>query len=163
MSPRKMVHLALLVALSLILFTVENAFPPPLPIPGARVGLANIVIVWCIYHYSAKETSAVLAARVILSAVISGRMGSVLFSASGAIASFALGAALRHIIPISRLWLCSALCGAAHNTGQLAAVVAVTRSTALAAYLPFLILSGTAAGSLTGLAAQWISTRFSAK
>ncbi|MBP5212465.1 MAG: Gx transporter family protein, partial [Pyramidobacter sp.] len=78
-------RLALLTALSLLLFTVESALPPPVPIPGVKLGLANVVTVWALYHCSVPQTALVLFARVLLASFFSGAASALMFSLAGGI------------------------------------------------------------------------------
>ena len=159
MNTKNFARLALLTALSLILFAAEMALPAPIPVPGAKLGLANVVTVWALYHCTAKETLLVLLARILLGALLSGNAGALVFSLSGGLLCLAGTLPLRRVIPERRLWLCSAAGGALHNVGQLAAAIAVTKTAGLLSYLPFLLVSGIVCGSLTGQIAQQTSAR----
>ena len=83
MNTKNFARLALLTALSLILFAAEMALPAPIPVPGAKLGLANVVTVWALYHCTARETLLVLLARILLGALLSGNAGALIFSLSG--------------------------------------------------------------------------------
>lgn len=159
MNTKKFSRLTLLTALSLILFTAEMALPAPIPVPGAKLGLANVITVWALYHCTARETLLVLLARILLGALFSGNAGALIFSLSGGLLCLAGTLPLRHVISERRLWLCSAAGGMLHNAGQLAAAVIMTNTTELLSYLPFLMLSGIVCGMLTGQIAQQISAR----
>ena len=120
-------RLALLTALALLLFTVESALPPPVPIPGVKLGLANVVTVWALYHCSAAQTALVLFARVLLASFFSGAASALLFSLAGGILCLCGSLGFRHLAPHAPMWLTSALGGALHNLGQLAAAVSIAR------------------------------------
>ena len=152
-------RLALLAALALLLFTVESALPPPVPIPGVKLGLANVVTVWALYHCSVMQTALVLFARVLLASFFSGAASALLFSLAGGILCLCGSLTFRHLVPRAPMWLTSALGGALHNLGQLAAAVSIARSGALWSYLPFLLLAGLICGTLTGGIAQFLTTR----
>lgn len=152
-------RLALLTALALILFTVEMALPAPVPVPGVKLGLANVVTVWALYHCSAAETALVLLARVLLAGLITGNGAALIFSLSGGLCCLAGGLALKKIIPANRMWLNSALCGVLHNAGQIAAAVAISGTKDLISFLPFLTVSGIVCGSITGQIAQQTAGR----
>ncbi len=156
---RTLSRLALLTALSLLLFTVESAFPAPVPVPGVKLGLANVVTVWALYHCAFAETVSVLACRVLLAVFLSGHAASAVFSAAGALFCLAGALPLRHVVPEKNLWLTSALCGALHNVGQLSAAVWIAGSRAIWSYLPFLLLAGLISGTVTGALASLISRR----
>ncbi|MBQ9247907.1 MAG: Gx transporter family protein, partial [Ruminococcus sp.] len=80
---RRLTELAVLTAVSLIIFIVELQIPNPFPIPGIKLGLANIITVYAVYHYKAHEVAAVIAARLLLGAVFSGNIAALVYSASG--------------------------------------------------------------------------------
>ena len=152
-------RLALLTALSLLLFTVESALPPPVPIPGVKLGLANVITVWALYHCSVAQTALVLFARVLLASFFSGMASALLFSLTGGLLCLCGSFAFRKIVPNAPMWLTSACGGALHNLGQLATAVFVAKSAALWSYLPFLLLAGLICGTLTGAIARLVSSR----
>ena len=57
MNARKLTHLSLLTCVALILFAVEARLPDPVPIPGVKLGLANIVTVYAVYRFRAGEAA----------------------------------------------------------------------------------------------------------
>ena len=75
---RRLTELALLTAAALIMFVVELQLPPLFPIYGAKLGLANIITVYCVYKYSPKEAGLVTAVRVILGAVFASSFSTIL-------------------------------------------------------------------------------------
>ena len=77
---RRLTELAVLTAVSLIIFIVELQIPNPFPIPGIKLGLANIITVYAVYHYKAHEVAAVIAARLLLGAVFSGNFAALVYS-----------------------------------------------------------------------------------
>ena len=152
-------RLALLTALSLVLFAAEAAFPPPMPFPGAKLGLANVVTVMALFRLSARETALMLFARILLSALFSGNAGALLFSLSGGTACLAGCLLLRKTFPFCPFWLVSAAGGVLHNMGQLVAAAAAVQTAGLLAYLPFLTVAGALCGTLTGVLAQLLIRR----
>ena len=72
MKAKRLAELAVLCAVSLVIFIVELQIPNPFPIPGVKLGLANVVTVWALYHCSAAQTALVLFARVLLASFFSG-------------------------------------------------------------------------------------------
>ena len=163
MSTKKMTSLALLTALALILFTVEMQIPNPVPIPGVKLGLANIVTVYCVFRFSASETALVVSARLLLGAMFSGNFSALIYSACGAFCCLLGMLALRKILTIKQIWLCSVIGAMFHNLGQIAAAIAVMRSLAVVSYLPVLLVTGSIAGLFTGLCAQSVVSRVKPK
>ena len=155
MDARRLTRLALLTAAALSLFVVELQLPDLFPIPGAKLGLANIVTVYALYRCRAGEAAMVLAARILLGGLLGGRGIAIVYSAAGGTACFAGMLLLKRAIPERRLWLASVFGAALHNLGQMA-VASIIAGTAVLAYLPFLLLAGCAAGAFTGLCAQLV-------
>ena len=153
----------MLTAAALIIFIVELQIPNPFPIPGIKLGLANIVTVYAVYRYRAAEVAMLVAVRITLGSVFSGNVMALLYSACGSLFCLAGMLLLRRAIDEKHLWL-SSVCGALlHNTGQMAAALLVTQTPSLLLYFPFLAVSGCLAGLFTGLCAQLIMPRLRGK
>lgn len=163
MKIRRLTKLSLLTALALIIFIVELRFPDILPIPGVKLGLANIITVYSVYKYKAREAAMLVAARVLLGVFFSGNPAALIYSISGAVLCLAGMLLICRIIPIRWLWLCSVIGAILHNTGQIAAAIAVTRTAAVIAYYPILIVSGCIAGAFTGICAQLVISKINVK
>ena len=159
MDTKRLTKLALLTAVSLILFTVEAQLPAPVPIPGVKLGLANIITVYAMFAYGPRDTLIILLIRVFLGSVFAGAMVTLLYSLGGGLLCFVLMLLLRRLVTEKQLWVCSVLGAAAHNLGQTVVALALFRSWAVAAYLPLLLLSGMIAGAFTGLCAQFLLAR----
>ena len=151
--------MALLTAVALILFTVEAQLPPPAPIPGVKLGLANIITVYAVYHYRAVEVAALVTVRLLLGAVFSGNFMALIYSAAGAYLCLAGMLVLRRWIDEKHLWMASVFGAILHNTGQMAAALIMLRTPQLLLYYPFLLVSGCLSGAFTGLCAQLITSR----
>ena len=156
---RKLTELSVLTAVSLIIFVVELQIPNPFPIPGIKLGLANIITVYAVYHYRAVEVAATVAVRLLLGAVFSGNFAALLYSASGAFLCLVGMLLLRRWIDEKHIWIASVFGALLHNTGQMAAALFVTRTPQLLLYYPFLLVSGCLAGAFTGLCAQIVTAR----
>ncbi len=159
MTPRRLTRNALLTAVALILFTVEAQIPAPIPLPGVKLGLANIVTVWAACLLGPWDALAILLCRVFLGALFAGNPSVLFYSLSGGLLSFCALLILRRVTTKGQLWICAIFAAIAHNAGQIAAAILLTRSRAVLAYFPFLTLSGMAAGLFTGLCAQFLVSR----
>ncbi len=159
MSAKRLARLAMLTAAALIIFIVELQIPNPFPIPGIKLGLANIITVYAVYRYRAFEVAMIVGVRITLGSVFSGNIMALLYSACGSFLCLLGMLLLRHIIDEKHLWLASAFGALLHNTGQMAAALLVTQTPSLLLYFPFLIVSGCLAGAFTGLCAQLIMPR----
>ena len=156
---RRLTELSVLTALALIIFVVELQIPNPFPIPGIKLGLANIITVYAVYRYRAYEVAAMVTVRLLLGAVFSGNFAALLYSAAGAFLCLLGMLILCRFIDEDHLWIASVFGAVLHNTGQMAAAVLLLRTPRLLLYYPFLIAAGCLAGAFTGLCAQLVCKR----
>ena len=159
MSVKKITQISLLTAIALIIFIVELRIPNIIPIPGAKLGLANIVTVYAMYHYSPKEILMILFVRILLGSIFGGNISAIMYSFSGAFLCFFGMLILKNIIDEKHIWLCSVIGAILHNTGQITAAILIMKTTAVISYFPFLIVSGCIAGAFTGFCAQILISR----
>ena len=159
MNTKMLTRLAMLTALALIIFIVELQFPDIIPIPGVKLGLANIITVYAVYKYKAGEVAMIVVTRVVLGSFFGGNISAMMYSMSGALMCLAGMLLIKKIVPVNYIWLSSILGAILHNTGQMIVAVLVTRTLAVASLYPFLIVSGCIAGAFTGLCAQFIIKR----
>ena len=159
MKVKRIAELALLTALALIIFVVELQLPSLTPIPGIKLGLANIITVFAVYRYRAGEAALVLLARIILGSLFSGNMMAIMYSLAGGALCLLGMLLLKKVIPLKHMWLCSVFGAVLHNIGQGAVACAVTGTVWILWYLPVLTLSGCVAGAVTGLCAQLVVSR----
>ena len=152
----RLTRLSLLTALALIIFIVELQIPNPVPIPGIKLGLANIITIYAVYHYRAGEIFLMLMIRIFLGAVFGGNLSALPFSLAGGLLCLAGMLILRRFIDEEHLTAAGVIGAILHNTGQTAAAVAVMKTTAVLVYLPFLIFAGCIAGAFTGTASHFI-------
>lgn len=151
-----MTRLALLVALALILYAVESMIPAPLPVPGAKLGLANIITLIVIVLAGAGDALLVVALRTFLASLLSGRLSSFAFSiVGGVLATLVMSLAYRRLRHVLGLTGISILGAVAHNTGQLLVAYAVLGTPAIFSYLPALLVTGVATGFFVGLTAGY--------
>lgn len=156
---RKLLYLALLTAISLVLFVLENQIPAPVPVPGVKLGLGNVIVVTVLFLYGPKEALEVLGAKILLSAILTGNLGALAYSAAGGLLSWIGMALLRPLLQKKQLWVASVLGSMLHNLGQLGVARLIAAVPGLWAYLPVLLLSGMITGFFTGVAAQAVVHR----
>ena len=152
MKPKRLAELAVLTAVSLIIFIIELQIPNPFPIPGVKLGLANIVTVYALYALGASSALAILVVRCLLGSLFAGNASALLFSLLGGLAAMLVMIAL-HALPRLSVYGVSVGGAAAHNCGQVAAAMLTLGSAAPLAYLPFLLLVSVFTGALTGFVA----------
>lgn len=159
MKTRKLTLLSLLSAIALTIFMVEAQIPPLLPIPGIKLGLANIVTVFAVFALGPKEGAAVLFVRVFLGAVFAGNFSTIFYSAAGGACAIGVTILLKKILTRKQLWVAGALGAIAHSIGQMAMAIALTRTPGLILYLPMMIAVSIVTGCFTGLCAQFLVNR----
>lgn len=151
-NTRRLVYLSLLLAMGTALHVLEGMFPLPLPLPGIKLGLANIFTLFVLYLYDLRAGLNVAVMRVLLGSLISGLFLSPGFflALSGAVVStLVMASLLKWTGCFSPLGI--SLSGAvAHNVGQLFAAVLLLQTPALLYYLPFLLLAAIPSGLMTG-------------
>ncbi len=157
----KMVYLALLVAFAVALHTVEAALPVPLPIPGAKLGLANIITLLAVVFYGCRGGLAVASLRSVVGSLIIGNFMSFGFYLSfcGALTSALVMSLFMYLYSRRKVSLISvSLAGAVtFNVVQLAlAALLVQNFILFRGYLPFLLLLAVPTGFFTGLAAIYL-------
>ena len=155
-----MTRIALLTALSLILFVLEGFLPLPLPVPGAKLGLAAIVTLIALHLLPTRDAALMLTLRIFLASAFGGGLAPMLYSLAGGAASFAAMALLKRYTQFSIIGI-SAAGGFLHNMAQLLVAAAVLETTALFVYAPVLGAVGILTGILIGIAAQMILQKIS--
>ena len=159
MDTKKLARLALLTTVALIIFMVEAQLPNAIPIPGAKLGLANIITVYAIFRYTAKETALMLFARILLGSMFSSNLMSLFYSLTGGLFCFLVMLLVQRALTLKQIWVCSILGSLAHNLGQILIAIIMTGSWHMIFYLPMLMVSGILAGLFTGLLAQYLVNR----
>ena len=159
LKTKKIALLGLLSAIALTIFMVEAQIPPVVPLPGVKLGLANIVTVFAVFALGPKEGAAVLFVRIFLGAVFAGNFSSILYSAAGGACAIGMTILLRKILKNSQLWVAGSFGAVAHSAGQMAMAVIVTGTPAIAVYLPIMIAISIVTGLFTGLCAQFLMNR----
>ena len=159
MKTKKLTLLALLSAIALTIFLVEAQIPALVPIPGVKLGLANIVTVFTVFVLGPREGAAVLFVRIFLGAVFAGNFSTIFYSAAGGVCAIGVTILLRKILTNKQLWVAGCLGAVAHSIGQMAMAVLLTGTPSLAVYLPVMIAISIVTGLFTGLCAQFLVNR----
>ncbi len=140
----------MLIALAFIFSYIEAMIPIPFPVPGIKLGLANLVTIVGLYTVGPAGAAAVSAVRVVLVGFTFGNLFSMWYGLSGCIISLICMILLKRTARFSILGI-SAAGGAAHNVGQLLMAAFLVENSGVFVYLPVLLAAGVAAGSLIGL------------
>lgn len=159
MKTKRLTALGLLTAIALTIFLIEARIPSPIPIPGVKLGLANIVTVFAVFALGPREGAAVLFARIFLGAIFAGNFSTILYSAAGGACAIAVTILLRPILSANQLWVAGCLGSVAHGLGQMVVAIALTATPSLVIYLPIMTAAALATGLFTGLCAQFLVNR----
>jgi len=138
---------------------IEAQIPPLVPIPGIKLGLANIVTVFAVFALGSKEAAMILFARIFLGAIFAGNFSTIFYSAAGGTLAILAAIGLKRILTVKQLWVAGALSAVAHSIGQMTMAVAITSTPGLLTYLPIMIACSIVTGLFTGLCAQLLLNR----
>ena len=150
MKARKAALCGLLTALALVLSYLEALVPLSFTVPGVKLGLPNLAILFALYRLGFRQAALISLLRVALVSLLFGNVFSLAYSAAGAVLSLAVMWLLRCTGRFGTAGV-SVAGAVAHNIGQILTAMAVLETGAIAAYLPVLLLSGTLAGVCIGL------------
>jgi heptaprenyl diphosphate synthase len=150
-SVRRLTRDAVLTALALALSVAEGLVPVAIlfPLPGLRLGLANLVTVYALCRVGKRDALLILVTRCFLGSLLGGNLSALAFSLTGGLLAYLVMLLLLRFPGLS-LFGVSIGGAAAHNTGQILAAIAVLGSTAPLLYLPPLLLASLATGAVTG-------------
>lgn len=150
MKTKKIALLGISLSLAMILSFVESLIPPLVAVPGIKIGLANLVVVFLLYQAGVKYAAAVSLVRVILSSMLFGNLQVLVFSFAGAFLSI-VGMAIMKKTNLFSIITVSVCGGILHNIGQIIVAAIWTSTSEVVYYLPVLLVSGTLAGILIGI------------
>ncbi len=155
-AARRIAADALFSALALIVFLIENLFPP-LFFPGAKMGLSNIFSLAALILYSPLDAFIVVAVRTLLGSVFAGNVSALLYSFTGGIAAMGISAVLLYTLyPHISVMAVSIVAAVAHNIVQNLVFVAVAQTALVLSYMPYLALIGVLSGAIVGAAVTLI-------
>lgn len=137
-------------SLALILAYTETVIPINLGVPGIKLGLPNVVILFLLYKYGWKYAFAVSLLRIVISGMLFGNLYSFLYSLAGGLISIAVMAVLKRRDALSPTGV-SVAGGITHNLAQICIAAVILDTSAVAYYLPALIISGTVCGAVIGI------------
>lgn len=154
----KMIFLSLLVSIGLALSLLESSIPLPIPIPGARLGLANIVVLVSLVVFGFKDAFVVTVLKSIVLMLITGSVSGFMYSISGAILSVVVMFVIHeNFSNVFSLIGVSILGAVAHNIGQVAVAALVLNNIKMFSYLPVLLLLALFTGYFVGISSKYIS------
>lgn len=148
----------MLVAAAFLFSYLESLIPIPIPIPGIKLGLANLVTLLALYTLGKKPAFIIMIARVLLSGFTFSGMATILYSLAGGTLSFAVMAVLKRKNWLSIIGI-SMIGGIFHNIGQICVAAMVLKNTAIFYYFQPLLIAGCMTGLIIGIVGKGIWKR----
>ena len=156
---RKLTYLSLCTAVALLFSYVEVLIPPLYAaIPGIKLGLPNIAIIFVLYRFGFREAAAVSLLRLIIVAMLFGNSMTFIYSFSGALLSLFLMALLKKLDFLSSIGV-SVAGGVSHNLGQILVAMLLLETAEIGYYMIILAITGTISGIFIGLCGNFIIKR----
>lgn len=156
MKVRKLTLMAMLTAVSMIMFLVEAQIPVPIPVPGVKLGVSNVITLFALWTIGPWEAGAILLLRVFLGNLVAGSFSAMLFSLAGGGLCWVIMSLTRRFFRLNQVWILSVLGALGHNAGQLLMAIFISGTPTIAVYAPVLVLSGVVTGFFTGKCAQLV-------
>lgn len=154
----KVAYFGVFTALALIFSYVETLIPIHFGIPGAKLGLANLVVVIVLYKAGWKDALLLSVTRIVLSGFLFGNLFGILYSLAGGLFSLGVMTIIKRRESFSMIGV-SMVGGVTHNIGQLIVAMIVVETYQVGYYLPALMLAGLATGTLIGLVCREVLRR----
>ena len=148
-SMKKTVTLGMLTAIAMVFGYVESIIPLPVGIPGIKLGLANIIILFVIYRYGIREASLVSVARIVLSGLMFTGMWSILYGVSGTACAIMVMSLAKFRLKLSVITV-SVLGAMAHISGQMVVAGLNVGFGPVAGYALYLLLASVIFGAIIG-------------
>lgn len=155
---KKIIYLSLLVSIGLALSVLESAIPLPITIPGAKLGLSNMVILVTLVIFGFKEAFVVGILKSLVLVLITGSVSSLIYSLSGSMLScITMFIVYKYFTSIFSLIGVSIFGAVAHNFAQVSVAAALMYNSRIYSYLPILLLTSLFTGYFVGLSSIYIS------
>lgn len=150
-NTKKMTFLGIMASLALILSYVETLLPPIYAaVPGIKMGLPNIIIIFILYRYSVREAAVISLIRLVVTTLLFGNVMTFLYSLAGAFLSITIMAIFKKLNLFSTVGV--SIAGAVmHNLGQILVAILLLGTKEIGYYMIVLAISGTIAGVFIGL------------
>lgn len=158
MKQKKIAYMGLFAAIAIIFGYVESLIPFFAGIPGIKLGLANLSVLFILETYTWKEAALVSMIRILVIGFMFGNMFSILYSMAGAALSLTVMTLMKRFSGFSILGI-SVAGGVSHNIGQLIIAALIVENTSLFYYAPVLLISGVITGILIGILTGEVTKR----
>ena len=158
MNQKKIAYLGLFASVAIIFGYVESLIPFFAGIPGIKLGLANLAVLFILETYSWKEAALVSVVRIFVIGFLFGNLFSILYSLAGAALSLTVMTLINKKSNFSILGV-SVAGGVSHNVGQLIVAAVIVENTSLLYYAPALLISGVVTGLVIGMLTREVLRR----
>ena len=158
MKQKKIAYMGLFAAIAIIFGYVESLIPFFAGIPGIKLGLANLSVLFILETYTWKEAALVSMVRILVIGFMFGNMFSILYSMAGPSFSLTVMTLMKRFSGFSILGV-SVAGGVSHNIGQLIIAALIVENTSLFYYAPVLLISGVITGILIGILTGEVTKR----
>ena len=160
---KKITYLAILTALAIGIHVAESLLPIPIPVPGVKLGFANIITLFFLFHkpgsMSAADAFTILVIRITAGLLITGRFMAFAYSLTGGIFAFLAILLSKRFVTKKQIWVAGVLGAIFHNIGQILAAMILTGTPWIIVYLPILLIAAIITGTLTGVITQMVLLR----
>ena len=146
---KKVANYGVLVTLALVASYVETLIPISLGVPGAKIGLANLITIVALFLMGWKDAFAISIIRIVLAGFLFGNLFAIFYSLAGALLSLLIMMLLKKLEFGTVAVSCAG--GVAHNIGQISFAVLLVENSRLFYYLPILLIAGVLAGIVIGI------------
>lgn len=153
---RMLIRLSVLSTIALTIFMIELQIPPLVPIPGVKIGLANIITLIILALYGTREAALVLFIRVFLGSMFSGQVVTFFYSLSGGILCLITMATFMKLLGKRSICFVSVGGAISHNIGQIVIAMIILKTTSILYYLPILLISAIITGIFIGILSKFM-------
>lgn len=158
MKTKKVAYLGLLIALAFVFSYIEFLIPVNIGVPGAKLGLANLVVIVTLYTLGERDAFFLSVVRIVLVGFTFANMASMIYSLAGGILSY-LAMVIAKRTKLLSMTGVSVLGGVFHNVGQIIVAILVLETASLVYYLPVLLIAGITSGVVIGLLGAMVTKR----
>lgn len=156
---RNVTNIALLTAMALAISLLEHMIPLPVPIPGAKLGFSNMIILITLYMYGFKSALIVGVLKSFLLMLITGSVSAFFYSIAGAILSaIAMAISLKYLSKITSFIGISEIGAFFHNLGQILVAMVFMDNVKMIIYFPALVIMGVFTSFFVGLSVNYVTS-----
>lgn len=152
---KKIAFMGIFSSLALVAGYLERLIPVTIPVPGIKLGLANVIVLLTIYYMGTKEAFGVMMIKIVVTALLFSGLSGFFYSLSGGLLSFGVMLIGKKSGVFSVIGV-SILGGVFHNIGQITLAALIVSNAGLLYYCPVLIIAGIVTGGITGLIAHYV-------